>query len=115
MEKTLSRLVLAGTGSGCGKTTAACAVLQALVDRGLKVGAFKCGPDYIDPMFHSRVIGAKSGNLDSFFFSPPTLRALLARGGADRDVAVIEGVMGYYDGMGLTTSRSSTWETARET
>ena len=115
MEKTLSRLVLAGTGSGCGKTTAACAVLQALVDRGLKVGAFKCGPDYIDPMFHSRVIGAKSGNLDLFFFSPPTLRALLARGGADRDVAVIEGVMGYYDGMGLTTSRSSTWETARET
>ena len=54
MEKTLSRLVLAGTGSGCGKTTAACAVLQALVDRGLKVGAFKCGPDYLDPMFQPR-------------------------------------------------------------
>lgn len=115
MRQTMARLVLAGTSSGCGKTTAACAVLQALVNRGLRVGAFKCGPDYIDPMFHSRVIGAKSGNLDLFFFSEPTLRALLARNGADRDVSVIEGVMGYYDGMGLDTARAGTWDTARAT
>ena len=51
------RVLLAGTGSGCGKTTVTCAVLQALTDRGLRLGAFKCGPDYIDPMFHSRIIG----------------------------------------------------------
>ena len=61
-------LVLAGTNSGCGKTTVTCAVLQALVSRGLRVGAAKCGPDYIDPMFHSRVIGAKSSNFDPLLF-----------------------------------------------
>ncbi len=112
MEKTVPRVLLAGTGSGCGKTTAVCAVLQALVNRGLRTGAFKCGPDYIDPMFHSRIIGAKSANLDSFFFDPNTLRYLLAKNGADRDVSVVEGVMGYYDGAGLTTSRAGSWEIA---
>ena len=79
MEQKVPRLVLAGTNSGCGKTTVTCAVLQALVSRGLRVGAAKCGPDYIDPMFHSRIIGAKSSNLDAFFFDPDTLRYLLAR------------------------------------
>lgn len=67
MQYAIPRLVLAGTNSGCGKTTVTCAVLQALVNRGLRVGAAKCGPDYIDPMFHSRIIGAKSSNLDAFF------------------------------------------------
>lgn len=115
MEHTIPRIILAGTNSGCGKTTVTCAVLQALVNRGLKVGAFKCGPDYIDPMFHSRIIGAKSANLDSFFFSPNTLRYLLAKNAADRDVSVIEGVMGFYDGMGLTTAKASTYELAQIT
>lgn len=113
MKQNIPRLVLAGTNSGCGKTTVTCAVLQALVDRGLKVGAFKCGPDYIDPMFHSRVIGAKSGNLDLFFFEKPVMNALLARNGSGCDVSILEGVMGYYDGMGLTTVRASTYEVAR--
>lgn len=112
MEKSVPRILLAGTVSGCGKTTAVCAILQALVDRGLRVGAFKCGPDYIDPMFHSRITGAKSANLDPFFFDRNTLRFLLAKNGADRDVAVLEGAMGYYDGAGLTTARASSWETA---
>ena len=103
------RMLLAGTNSGCGKTTVTCAVLQALTDRGLKVGAFKCGPDYIDPMFHSRIIGAKSSNLDAFFFDPDTLRYLLARNARGCDVTVIEGVMGYYDGLGLTSPRASTY------
>ena len=113
MEQAAPRVLLTGISSGCGKTTVACAVLQALVDRGLRVGAFKCGPDYIDPMFHSRIIGAKSGNLDLFFFRENTLRYLLARNSRDRDVSVIEGVMGYYDGAGLASTLASSWETAR--
>ena len=104
MEYIIPRIVLAGTNSGCGKTTVTCAVLQALVNRKLKVGAFKCGPDYIDPMFHSRIIGAQSSNLDLFFFSENTLKYLLAKNSADRDISVIEGVMGFYDGMSLTTT-----------
>lgn len=113
MEQAAPRVLLTGVSSGCGKTTVTCAVLQALVDRGLRVGAFKCGPDYIDPMFHSRIIGAKSGNLDLFFFRENTLRYLLARNSRDRDVSVIEGVMGYYDGAGLASTLASSWETAR--
>lgn len=109
------RLLLAGTSSGCGKTTVTCAILQALVNRGLKVGAFKCGPDYIDPMFHSRIIGAKSANLDLHFFSENTLKYLLQKNAADRDVSIIEGVMGYYDGLGLSTTRASSYEVAKVT
>lgn len=111
MEQKIPRILLAGVSSGCGKTTVTCAILQALVNRGYRVGAFKCGPDYIDPMFHSRVIGAKSANLDPFFFRENTLRYLLAKNSAELDISVIEGVMGYYDGLGLTT-RASTYEVA---
>lgn len=107
MEQRIPRVMLAGVSSGCGKTTLTCAVLQALVNRGYQVGAFKCGPDYIDPMFHSRIIGAKSRNLDLHFFRENTLRYLLCKNAADRDVSVIEGVMGYYDGIGITSHTSS--------
>lgn len=115
MEQKIPRILLAGTNSGCGKTTVTCAVLQALVNRGMKVGAFKCGPDYIDPMFHSRIIGAKSANLDLHFFRENTLRYLLAKNAETQDVSIIEGVMGYYDGMGLTTTRASSYEVAKVT
>ena len=111
----IPRILLAGTGSGCGKTTVSCAVLQALVNRHRRVGAFKCGPDYIDPMFHSRVIGAGSANLDLFFFGAPTLRAVLAEDAADRDISIIEGVMGYYDGRTLTSSEGSSHQVAQVT
>ena len=115
MEQIIPRVLLAGTNSGCGKTTVTCAVLQALVNRGLAVGAFKCGPDYIDPMFHSRIIGAKSANLDLFFFSDNTLRYLLAKNAVNRDVCILEGVMGFYDGMELTSLRASTYQVAQTT
>ena len=112
MQQNLPRLILAGTNSGCGKTTVTCAVLQALVNRGLSVAAAKCGPDYIDPMFHSRIIGAKSSNLDPFFFDENTLRFLLAQNASGCDVTVIEGVMGYYDGLGGTSATASAWRLA---
>lgn len=115
MEQRTPRILIAGTNSGSGKTTVVCALLQTLVNRKLNVGAFKCGPDYIDPMFHSRIIGAKSGNLDLFFFDENTVNYLLARNSADCDVSVIEGVMGYYDGVGLSGTAASSYELAKVT
>ena len=64
----IPRILLAAGASGSGKTLITCGLLQAFVNRGLKTASFKCGPDYIDPMFHSRVIGTKSRNLDTFFY-----------------------------------------------
>ena len=113
MERSVPRLLLAGSGSGCGKTTLCCAMLRALVRRGTPAGAFKCGPDYIDPMFHRRITGA-GANLDPFFFSDDTLNYILARQGEDREINVIEGVMGYYDGLGFS-DRASTYAVALAT
>lgn len=115
MQEAVPRLLIAGTNSGCGKTTVTCAILQALVNAGVPIAAAKCGPDYIDPMFHREIIGAKSSNLDPFFFDDDTIRFLLAQNGARKDVTVIEGVMGYYDGIGLDSSRASTFEVAQRT
>ncbi len=94
----MKRIIIAGTHSGCGKTTVACALLAALKKRGLCISAFKCGPDYIDPMFHREVIGVPSYNLDSFFCDKNTLKHLLHEHGANSDISLIEGVMGFYDG-----------------
>lgn len=107
--------MIAGTGSGCGKTTVACALLQALHNRGLKVQAFKCGPDYIDPMYHRMILGEGGINLDSFFFSENTLNMLLAKHGQGKDISIIEGVMGFYDGLGISTTRASSMEIAQMT
>lgn len=94
----MRRVLIGGTNSGCGKTTVTCAVLAALKRRGIAVSAFKCGPDYIDPMFHRKVIGVPSHNLDSFFCGRDTLLYLLDEYGGNSDISVIEGVMGFYDG-----------------
>jgi cobyrinic acid a,c-diamide synthase len=99
--------MLAGTKSGSGKTTITCGILKCLVDRGYNVSSFKCGPDYIDPMFHSKVIGTNSANLDSFFTDSDVLNLLLYKNSVGSDISVIEGVMGYYDGIGLTDVAST--------
>lgn len=111
----LPRILLAAGASGSGKTLITCGLLQAFVNRGISPASFKCGPDYIDPMFHSRVIGTKSRNLDTFFTTPGRTRYLLGSNGADCDLAVMEGVMGYYDGVGGTTVRASAFDLAEVT
>ncbi len=94
----MNRILIAGTHSGCGKTTITCALLKALKNRGLNPAAFKCGPDYIDPMFHRRAIGVPSYNLDPFFYTEEQLnRQIMAHAGS---VSLLEGAMGYYDGVG---------------
>lgn len=111
----IPRILLAAGASGGGKTLITCGLLQALVNRGLKTASFKCGPDFIDPMFHSRVIGTKSRNLDTFFTSPEVTRYLLGKNAGDCRIAVMEGVMGYYDGVGGTTSKASAYDLASAT
>ena len=107
------RVLIAAPASGSGKTMITCGILQALVLRGLNVASFKCGPDYIDPMFHEKVIGARSGNLDLFFADAPNLRRLFVRNSAAADVSVIEGVMGYYDGMLAASDDASSYTVSR--
>lgn len=115
MKAKISRVMLVGTGSGCGKTTVTCGILKALTDRKLKTASFKCGPDYIDPMFHSRIIGTKSRNLDMYLCGETTARYLLAKGAEGCDISVIEGVMGMYDGLGFDDDRYSANHISRET
>lgn len=102
-----ARIMIAGTGSGCGKTTVTCGIMKALINRGLKTAAFKCGPDYIDPMFHTEIIGAKSRNLDTFLCGENNVKYLLARNSEGAQISVIEGVMGFYDGLGNDGGHSS--------
>ena len=111
----IPRFLLTAGASGSGKTLITCGILQALQDRGLTVASFKCGPDYIDPMFHTKVLGTRSRNLDTFFTDADTTRYLLERNSKDCDVAVMEGVMGYYDGVGGNTSKASAYELANIT
>jgi cobyrinic acid a,c-diamide synthase len=107
-----ARVVFAAPSSGSGKTMITCGLLQALKERGLRVASFKCGPDYIDPMFQERVIGVRSGNLDLFFSDAATMRRLFIRDASGADVSVVEGVMGYYDGNGVATEEASTYKVA---
>jgi len=106
----LARFMIAAPASGSGKTLVTCGILQALVDRGLKVSSFKCGPDYIDPMFHAKVIGTRSRNLDSFFVGNETLKYLFCRSAEPSNISVIEAVMGFYDGMRSDGTEGSSYE-----
>ena len=115
MKKQIQRVMIAAAGSGSGKTTVTCALLKALMERGRKPTSCKCGPDYIDTMFHSSVLGAPSTNLDLYFFDDNTAKYLLSENAAKGDITVIEGVMGYYDGLGIDSTESSSYHVAKVT
>ena len=114
-QRKVPRILLGAAASGSGKTLITCGLLQALKNRKLQVTSFKCGPDYIDPMFHSRVIGTKSRNLDSFFADEDTVRYLLEKNARDCEISVIEGVMGYYDGLAGISPKASAYDVAKIT
>lgn len=107
------RLLFAAPASGSGKTTVVCGLLRALKNRGRAVRAFKCGPDFIDPLFHEQVVGVPSGTLDLFFSDEGQLRRLFCRHAAGAEVSLIEGVMGYYDGLGAATVAASSYAVAK--
>lgn len=93
------KIVIAGTHSGCGKTTAAVGIMAALKRRGLIVQPFKVGPDFIDPTHHTKVCGRESRNLDPFMMTEENVRKTFVSATQGADIAVIEGVMGLYDGV----------------
>lgn len=109
------RIMIAAPSSGSGKTLVTCGLLKVFANRGLRPVSFKCGPDYIDPMFHRKVLGIPSRNLDLFFTGGETTRALFAKGAAQADISLLEGVMGFYDGAGGVTTVASSYELAKVT
>lgn len=109
----IPRLMITAPSSGSGKTVLVCGLLKAMQERGLAPAAFKCGPDYIDPLFHKEALGAEGGNLDGFFQDRKGMRESFVRRYQEckAGIAVLEGVMGYFDGLG-DGARASSFETA---
>jgi cobyrinic acid a,c-diamide synthase len=108
-----ARLVIAGTHSGVGKTTIAAGLMAALRRRGLTVQPFKVGPDYIDAGHHTTAAGRPCRNLDSWMMPPEAVRSLFVHACRAADIAIIEGVMGVYDGAGYDAETGSTAEVAK--
>ncbi|WP_066048969.1 cobyrinate a,c-diamide synthase [Robertmurraya korlensis] len=104
------RLVIAGTGSGVGKTTLTIGLMSAFKKKGLVVQGFKCGPDYIDPSYHTAVTGRPSRNLDSWMLNHELVKEIANRGSEGADISIIEGVMGFYDGKNPTSNDGTTAE-----
>ena len=106
----VNRTLIAGMTSGSGKTTLTCAFLRCLLKRGYDLKSYKCGPDYIDPMFHKKAFGIDSRNLDIFFMGEELVRRNVAK--AENAYAVMEGAMGIYDGNDPSSSAGSCYEIA---
>ena len=120
-ENMMPRLMIAAASSGSGKTVMTCGLLEVLKRRGHDVRSFKCGPDYIDPMFHRTVLGISAQNLDAYLAGEETVKRLVAEAyepddaGGCRKISVIEGVMGIYDGTSPASDAGSCYEIARIT
>ena len=104
-------LITAGA-SGSGKTSVVVGLLSLLQKKGYNVGSFKCGPDYIDPMFHRAVMGVESHNLDLFLASADRVKEFYQRYSAGKTAVICEGAMGYFDGLGGITDKASAWQVA---
>ena len=115
MKNKMSRVLFTAPKSGSGKTMIVCGMIELMKRRKLRTASMKCGPDYIDPMFHRKVLGIDSGNLDTFFTDDDTTRYLLSKKAREVDITFVEGVMGYYDGLGGQSSKASTYEVAKVT
>lgn len=106
-------IVIAASASGSGKTAVTMAMMKAFKNAGKKVRACKCGPDYIDPMFHREVLGIDSENLDLYFCDRERLKERFMHHAEGAELVVTEGVMGYYDGISLDSDEASTYDVAR--
>ncbi len=107
----MAGFMIAAPRSGSGKTMVTCGILELLKRKGKNPFSYKCGPDYIDGLFHRKVLGIEGGNLDSFFEWPENMRKKLVKISRDH-FPVVEGVMGYFDGLGGDTTAASSWEVA---
>ncbi len=112
-SQSIPRLLISATGSGAGKTTATIALMGALRARGMRIAAFKCGPDYLDPTYHRRAAGVPSHNLDGWMMDRASVLATFARAADGADVAVIEGMMGLFDSATPTGDEGSSAEIAK--
>lgn len=107
------KLMITAAASNSGKTAVTCGLLSMLKRKGCEPAAFKCGPDYIDPMFHRSVLGIRSDNLDVFLAGEEGVKEVFARGSRGCGAAVCEGVMGYYDGITGDSAKASAWHVAQ--
>ena len=107
MQNHIPRLLLSATGSDSGKTTMMLALLSAFQKSGVVVQSYKSGPDYIDPMFHEAVTHRPAYHTDPFFLQSDAMRKLVAATAQQADLALIEGAMGFYDGIGQTSEASA--------
>lgn len=98
----MKKIMISATSSSVGKTTFSCGLMRAITNRGKKVQPFKVGPDYIDTEYHFKASGIKSRNLDEFMLPKEEIKYVFEENSKDKDISVIEGVMGFYDGYGAT-------------